>query len=852
VDEALLRQILPIFLAEAREQLQEITAGVLEMERGPVLPATLDAVRRTAHSLKGSASSLSFEQIELLAHAVEDTLSVNEGAPALGAGPTDAILRTLEAIDHALDRAESGADWHIATFDELMAGLQGKSAGDDERGAPSAGAPATEQRDSAGQAAAPGPEPLAEGAPDAGMRAGLTRLEEHLRKLCSADLEDRTDVIAEAQRDAARLTDVGSPWLGELGNRIAGAFGKLTEGGTAAAKATAEIAGYLADLRMHPGPPAAPAPDLRPAPAPAPARLELRAQGPADRTIRVGASTIDAVTRHLEILALGEGRHERRARELLTQEAALKEALRLCEQTASELRLVGTSGAPAPLAEGIHRLRGLGRELSRLGREALRDSEQQRLVSATLRDDLRDIRMVPASLALEPLRRTVRDVASRQGKEVELELVGGDARLDRRVLDELKAPLVHLIRNAVDHGIELPAERRAAGKDPKGSIVVRVEPRGSRIGLVVTDDGSGLSLERVRASAVKEGVLTSEAAAAMPDAEVARLIFRPGVSTSQGVTAISGRGVGLDVVLEAVLRLQGSIEVSFVPGRETCFSIDLPLTLAATLGVLFRAGGEVGAFPAAAIERSLRLGPNDLGTVGGKATVVLGSHQIPYVLLAQVLGLPSAVSSTAKNRPAIILSMGGQRVALGVDELLGQQQLVVNTLGSRAARVGHLAGASVLDDGRVIGVLNPAEILRRARPENLDPTRAQAPARIRILVADDALTTRSAMKALLEIAGFTVLPAADGEEALALLRQTPCQLVVSDVQMPRMDGLTLARSIKSDPQLGSMPVILVTSLDSPEDRAAGLRAGADGYLVKREVERGKLLELVRQLLPAKA
>jgi two-component system chemotaxis sensor kinase CheA len=338
----------------------------------------------------------------------------------------------------------------------------------------------------------------------------------------------------------------------------------------------------------------------------------------------------------------------------------------------------------------------------------------------------------------------------------------------------------------------------------------------------------------------------------MSDAEATRLIFRPGVSTSQGVTAISGRGVGLDVVLEAVLRLQGSVEVSFVPGRETRFSIDLPLTLAATLGVLFRAGGEVGAFPAAAIERSLRLGPNDLGTVGGKATVVLGSHQIPYVLLAQVLGLPPATPSAAKGRPAIILSMGGQRVALGVDELLGQQQLVVSTLGARAARVGHLAGASVLDDGRVVGVLNPAEILRRARPENLDPARAQAPARIRILVADDALTTRSAMKAILEIAGFTVLPAADGEEALGLLRQTPCQLVVSDVQMPRMDGLTLARSIKSDPQLASTPVILVTSLDSPEDRAAGLRAGADGYLVKREVERGKLLELVRQLLPAKA
>jgi two-component system chemotaxis sensor kinase CheA len=189
-------------------------------------------------------------------------------------------------------------------------------------------------------------------------------------------------------------------------------------------------------------------------------------------------------------------------------------------------------------------------------------------------------------------------------------------------------------------------------------------------------------------------------------------------------------------------------------------------------------------------------------------------------------------------------------MALAVDSVLGEQELVVAALGRRASRVAHLAGASVLDDGRVVGVLNPAEILRRARPA--EPEREKGAAKPRIVVADDSLTTRSAMKAVLEIAGFTVLPAADGEEALSLLRQVRCQLVVSDIQMPRLDGLGLTRRMKADPELAGIPVILVTSLGSADDRLAGLQAGADGYLVKREVERGKLLELVRQLLPGPA
>jgi len=302
------------------------------------------------------------------------------------------------------------------------------------------------------------------------------------------------------------------------------------------------------------------------------------------------------------------------------------------------------------------------------------------------------------------------------------------------------------------------------------------------------------------------------------------------------------------VVQSTVVRLGGAVDVTSVPGRSTRFDLELPLTMAATAAILFRVGRDLGAISADAVERVLLLGPADVGTVAGRATVEVGTGQAPFAWLSSLLGLPPG-RMAPKAQPALVLALGAQRAVLAVDEVLGQQEVVVGTLGARAARASHLAGASVLDDGRVVGVLNAAEVVRRVQPASL---RAQAQHATRVVVADDSLTTRAAMKAVLELAGYQVTAAGDGEEAFQIVRDQGAALVVSDVQMPRLDGLGLAARLKADPRLRSIPVILVTSLDAPEDRAAGLAAGADGYLVKREVQRGKLLELVRQLLPGGA
>jgi two-component system chemotaxis sensor kinase CheA len=303
----------------------------------------------------------------------------------------------------------------------------------------------------------------------------------------------------------------------------------------------------------------------------------------------------------------------------------------------------------------------------------------------------------------------------------------------------------------------------------------------------------------------------------------------------------------MDVVLETGARLQGTVDVRWEPGRGTRFDLEVPLTLSASAALLLRLGRDVVAIPAEAVEHVVLLGEADLGTVGGRATARVSGEHVPYAPLAQLLRVTEGGHPRGRQRVALVLTHGGARVAVGVDELVGQQELAISSLGARVAQVEHLAGGAVLDDGRVLGVLSAAELVRRAQP-GMGATRGRDAGQ-RVLVADDSLTTRCAMKALLEMAGYAVVPAADGEEALQLLRESGADLVVTDVQMPRLDGFGLARAMKGDPRLRRTPVVLVTSLEGPDDRAAGLAAGADGYLVKRDVERGKLLDLVRQLLP---
>ncbi|MBN1210638.1 MAG: response regulator [Myxococcaceae bacterium] len=850
MDPQVLRSIWPIFSAETREQIEDIGKKVLGMEGDPTGrdPDLLPSLKRLVHSLKGSAASLGLSEIEQVVHAIEDGLARFRLDERMPREAVEATLSGLRSIEEALERGDQGEEPSIDGLTALMSAL-GR-----DGGKPHAG----------------------EGFRKKAL-ASLEKLEASLVTLCSPNVPDRVGTVRAAvalarslkgEAEAAKEARV-SP----LAESTAVGFSKMEEEGDAASIAASDLAGVLVELRgaLAAAAPEAPAKTraAEPPPATSQAAQALRAaseasvspattgeatggpKGGVDQAVRVSVKTLESLGLQVEHLISGRAQQARRIDSLRDLLDSTHDTIVHLERASSQLSLTDNGEALEPLRAGVGSLRGIQKRLVELLKDATREGEQLNLVAQVVRDDLRDLRMVPALQVLEPLRRTVREVASRLSKKVDLFIAGGDVRLDRRILDALKDPLQHLVRNAIDHGIEPTEARRAAGKSETGRLWVRVESRGTRIAVVVEDDGGGLSPAKVRATAVKRGLLTAEAAAKLADAQAARLIFQPGFSTRDKVTETSGRGVGLDVVLATAQRLQGAVDVSYTEGQGTRFTIDLPLTLASALGLLVRVGTSVLAVPSDMVERVFRLAPDDVGTVAGRVVARVEGEQLIFLSLAEAVGLPRLplALEAGKMQTVMLLTLGKERVLYAIDEVVGQQEVVVRSLGPHLKGVAHLAGAAVLDDGRLVPVLNAPELLRAASP-NTRGIAAGEIRRPRILVCDDSLTTRFAMKSLLEIAGYPVVTASDGEEAWEVLERTPCQLVVSDWQMPRLDGVGLTRRIRAHATLNRTPVILVTSLDSPEERAEGLDAGADGYLVKREVERGMLLQLVRQLLPA--
>lgn len=802
-----LRQIWPVFVAEAHEHVAAIGAVVLEIERNPTNLEAVDGVRRTAHGLKGSAASLGLRDLEALAHGIEDALAAYDPAAGIPRGTAQAILDALQAIDAALTAADAGREPLVVGREPLLAALRA--------------------------AAGSGPLPRSPG-------ELLERLERIVETLCAPLGDDERRALAgEGGAVAQAIAAATGGNSGDLARRLVATFAELTSAeGADVARGAVRAAGDLLQLGdlIAAAPAQAPAPET---PGPAAGEPAPRAERE-DKAVRVLGSTLDSLARRVEMLAVAESRHGRRARELADAERTLREALTAIQTAAQALRASATEAGRAELELATGRLYSLGGDLRRLAREGQREAEQQRLTGAILREDLRALRMVPAALALEPAGRAVREVALRLGKEVDVQLEGGDVRLDRRLVDDLRAPLIHLVRNAVDHGIERAADRRAAGKPEIGRVLVRVEPRGNRVGVVVEDDGRGLDLLAIRAAAVRARLTSEEEAARRPDADAARWVFAPGLSTAREVTTVSGRGVGLDAVAEAMARMRGAVEVKSEPGIGTRFELDLPLTLAATAGVLVRLGELSAILPADAVERVLLI---EAGAVGTR-TLRVGDAVYTCAPLEEILELGTA--KRAARSIGLLLALGSQRAVITVDEVLGEQEVVVSALGGPGARVAHLAGASLLDDGRILGVLAPGEILRRLRPAPAT-TLGAAAERKTAIVADDTLASRTLMAGILERAGFLVRLASDGDAALALLEDGPCDLVVSDVQMPRLDGLTLTRRIRDDGRWRDLPVILVSTLDSPADVEAGNAAGANAYLSKRQLTGDSLPRLARRL-----
>jgi two-component system chemotaxis sensor kinase CheA len=583
-------------------------------------------------------------------------------------------------------------------------------------------------------------------------------------------------------------------------------------------------------------------------------------------TVRIPAERLDDLLARAGELLIARRRVEARAADvsellgLVTQWHAewrrVERALRPLVE--GEERARGT--APGTLATAVPRrlaralrhtaenLRRLEKGLEQLAAGAAADGRFLKQVLAPLSDAVHHARMLPFAEACEGLDRMARDLARAAGKEVELTVEGGAVELDRSVLEGLKDPLRHLVRNAVAHGAESPEARRAAGKPPRARVTVSATLRGAQVAVAVADDGRGLDLEALRAEARRLGL-----AEPADDRELTQLIFLPGLSTSRSVDDVSGRGIGLDVVKSHVEALHGTVEVRPGSGAGTRFTLTVPLTLTTLRAVLVSAGGQTYALAGTNVQRVVRVGPEDLRQVAGRRMLSLGGAPLPVASLAAVLGVGPPPAPAEGKLPALVVAAGEKHVVLVVDGVLAEQEIVVKGLGARVRRLRHVSGATLLPSGQVALLLNAAGVARTALAAAgaaLQPA-APAPAppgKKRLLVVDDSVTTRTLVKTILEAAGYEVAAAPDGEAAWRLLQEQGADLVVSDVEMPLMDGFALTEALRASPRWRALPVILVTGRAREEDRARGLRAGADAYLVKSGFDQRALLETIARLL----
>ncbi|NVI97276.1 response regulator [Myxococcus sp. AM009] len=582
-------------------------------------------------------------------------------------------------------------------------------------------------------------------------------------------------------------------------------------------------------------PPPSPPPmleDAVPSPKAAPPSVEPPPGGGASHgaealPVRVSAQKLDALLARSGELRVATLRLEGRADAL----DSVREALAQAREA-----VLGTPGEQALLRAET--------ELARVTLELAADRRALGGVATGLDDEVRRARTLSFEEGCEGLERAARDVARSMGRQVRLEIQGGALELDRSLLQGLREPLLHLVRNAVAHGLERPEERQRLGKPAEGRLLLTARLKGSRVEVTVDDDGRGLDLDALRGQARARGLRVPES-----DEEAARLVFLAGLSTAAQVTQVAGRGVGLDVVRMHVEGLRGSVEVTTRPGLGSGFTLDVPLTLSTLRVLLVSAGGQTLALASESVARLVRLAPDEVRDVEGRPAWASGDALVPLASLAEVLGLPPGPPRA--RRGAVVLAAGSARAVVVVDEVLAEQEALVRSLGHRVRRARHVSAAAVLPDGRLSLLLNPLSLVRAAggrAAASLFPAPATQRTRRRVVLADDSPTTRALEQSILESAGYEVVACVDGADAWERLQAGGADALVLDVEMPRMDGFTLTEAVRGSPRFSRLPVVLVTARGKPEDKARGLRAGASAYLVKSAFDPTSLLETLRRLL----
>jgi len=595
------------------------------------------------------------------------------------------------------------------------------------------------------------------------------------------------------------------------------------------------------------------------------------------QTLRVDFEKLDLLMNLVGELVLGKTGLHAAIQGLTSLGRELESERRLARKLgalAGQLGSGASSGASASAVTGTREhparqvIRSLGEELGRVERvfaEVAQDlsgsGRQIDYVTGELRVQVMKLRMLPIARIFTKYRRTVRELGQTLGKQVRLELFGEDTELDKILVEQLDDPLMHLVRNAVDHGIETPEQRERAGKPREGVLALHAYHRGNQMVIEIRDDGAGISPDKLRAKAIEKGLITAEQAAALDDRAALDIIFRPGFSTAARISEVSGRGVGMDVVREAISRLKGSIEVTSRPGQGSTFTLRLPLTLAIIQVLMARVAGESFALPLDIVVRTVMVNPTDVQRVLGQRVIAVEGRQVALLDLAGALELYVTAAQVGDLIPVVLVEVGGETYGLECERLEDRREIVIKPLGDLLQNVECAAGATLLGERCAIILDVPAVVARAVRhgrraiapapPAHTPAAGSHAVAaggkRHRILLAEDSDTIREALRRLLEADGFAVTEAPDGAEALALAERERFDLVSTDVMMPNLDGYELTRRLRALPAYRDIPIVMVTSRAEKIDRVRGFDAGVDDYITKPH-DREELLRAVHKHL----
>jgi chemotaxis protein histidine kinase CheA len=473
-----------------------------------------------------------------------------------------------------------------------------------------------------------------------------------------------------------------------------------------------------------------------------------------------------------------------------------------------------------------------------------------------LQAKMKEIKMLPLSTIFEGFPRMVRDIASQQGKEVNLVISGEETQLDKKVLDGIKTSLIHILRNCIDHGIEEADERVALGKPKDGTIKVSAFQEADNVVITIEDDGRGLDIDQIKETALKKRLVSSHDLEEMTEKEVLNIVFMNGYSTSPVVTDVSGRGMGLDIVMRDITNLKGQVILDTQKGKETKFTLVLPLTIAVIQALLVKVQNILFALPMLSITESIKIKMDNISTVEGRMAIQFREQIIPLVRLEEVLGLPSVREEEKKRQDemlVLIASYLDRRIGFIVDEIVGEEEVFIKSLGRHLGKVKNVSGAIIMASGEVVVALDVGDLLVNSALSLRSVTEKGAPPLTkhkekRILIVEDAFSTRELEKSILETHGYLVDTAVDGLDALDRMTGAQYDLVVCDIEMPRMDGFELCRTLKKKEETKDIPFVMVTAMQKEEDKRRGIEVGAAAYIVKSAFEQMKLLDTIERLV----